>query len=374
MVQRSAAARAEVNGTSVDDVLSAWAGGAPAAAPEPAPRPAPERESVEPAAAAEPKEPAAPVTVMEPPAVPEPAPVVEEAPVEPEEPLEPVPLMTRVRTAVRIGAWVGAALGVVAFLVASAFWSSRAAVIPDTGPVVQVDSTAVLVGTILVSIVFGAIVATLSRAGASWTDPAMQLSSSRTTTGWIGAAIGLVLGVAAGAILTGGFGTEVEGGEGLIQLPVLATLIVMLIGGGILGSLTAALPQLFGTPVAVEDQEEVATVRSRLGNAVGVPVAGAVILIVLVLPFAYILIQSNHMAENGAALVAVLVAGGILGFAALAGTKPEMKISLGDLMVAVIGIGTVLVIILAVLIFNAPEEEHDSGSEGEEATAVVLVL
>ena len=30
LVQRSAAARATANGTSVDDVLNAWAGGAPA--------------------------------------------------------------------------------------------------------------------------------------------------------------------------------------------------------------------------------------------------------------------------------------------------------------------------------------------------------
>ncbi|HEU5112813.1 MAG TPA: hypothetical protein VFU96_05805, partial [Acidimicrobiia bacterium] len=44
LVQRSAAARATANGTSVDDVLNAWAGGSPAAGSAPAPAPAPSEE------------------------------------------------------------------------------------------------------------------------------------------------------------------------------------------------------------------------------------------------------------------------------------------------------------------------------------------
>jgi len=45
LVERSAAARATANGTSVDDVLSAWAGGAPAAGAAAAPSPTPEVEA-----------------------------------------------------------------------------------------------------------------------------------------------------------------------------------------------------------------------------------------------------------------------------------------------------------------------------------------
>jgi hypothetical protein len=259
--------------------------------------------------------------------------------------------------------------------VASAFWADTAAVIPDTGPIVQVDATGVLIGAALVSIFFGAIVAGVSRAAAASTDPAMQLSGSKSVTAWIGTAMGLILGVVAGVLLTSGFGTEIEGSEGLVQLPVLATLGVMLVGGAILGAVTSLVPQLFGTPVAVADGDgdETEAVRKRLGDAVSIPMSAAVILLVLVLPFAYLLIQSNELTSGGAAIIAILVSSGILGFAALAGSKPQMKISGGDLLVAVAGIGTVLLILIAVLLFSS-NAEHDEGGEEEQATIVVQVL
>lgn len=202
----------------------------------------------------------------------------------------------------------------------------------------------------------------------------MELSSSRSSTAWLGAVVGLVLGAIAGPLLTSGFGTPIEGSEeGLVQLPVLATLGVMLIGGAILGALTTIVPQLLGTPVTVDEdaEEEISTVKSRLGNAMSIPMAAALLLAVLVIPFGYVLIQSNHLGANGAAIVAILTAGGILGFATLAGSKPEMRISFGEVMVAIVGIGTVLVIILAVLFYTGQDEDH-GGAEEEEATISVL--
>jgi hypothetical protein len=237
-----------------------------------------------------------------------------------------------------------------------------------------VDATGVLVGAALVSILFGAIVAGLSRAAAASTDPAMQLSGSKASTAWIGAVMGLLLGIVAGVLLTGGFGTEIEGGEGLIELPVLPTLTVMLVGGAILGAVTSLVPQLFGTPVAVADgdEEEVTEVRKRLGQAVSIPMSAAVILLLLVLPFAYILIQSNELTSGGAAIIAILVAGGILGFATLAGSQSGMRITGGDLLVAVAGIGTVLLILLAVLLINSDEVPAEGAPE--EHTAIVVEL
>jgi hypothetical protein len=377
LVQRSAAARAAANGTSVDDILAAWAGDAPppapaAAEPEPAaeaPQPEPEQETE---AAGEPE--AAPVAVIEeaPPAPEEPA--IDFEP-EPEEVLEPVPLATRVKTAVRIGAWTGAALGVVGFLVASAFWAPTTTALPDSGPVVQVSPNSVIVAITLVSVVFGAIVAGMSRAVTAWTNPAMQLSSSRGATAWLGAGLGLILGVVGGAMLTG-FGTAVEGTDpALVQLPVLATLFVMIIGGAVLGALTALVPQLLGVPVAVADtdSEEVEAVKSRLRHAISIPVAGLLLLVLLVIPFAFALIESNHFAPGaGGAIVAVIAAGGVLGFAALAGSRPEMRISFGDLVVALIGIGVVLVIIISVL-FATQGDEHAEEPAQEETAVVQLV-
>jgi hypothetical protein len=313
-------------------------------------------------------EPAA-VAVLEVPQPP-PAPTVE---VEEETRLEPAAIGDRVRTAVRVGAWTGASLGVIGFLIAGVFWAPNATVLPNGGPpVILTDPTLVLLGVGLVSLLFGAVVAGLARAAVSWRDPAMQLTGSRSGTGWIGAGIGVVLGVAAGALLTGVFGTPIEG-ENLVQLPVLATLAVMVGGGALLGALTAIVPQAFGTPVAVAegDAEEVATVRKRLGDAITIPLAGLLLLVFLVLPFAWLLLQSNHMASNAAAVIAIITAAGILGFASLAGSRPNIKISFGELMVAVIGIGTVLLVLLAVLLFRS--DDHSS-EEPETRTGIVRVV
>lgn len=382
LVERSAAARADADGTSIEDILAAWAGDAPPPASTPAPEPEPEAVEAEPGAEpeAEPEpegeveaEPAAAaVTVLEEPAA-RAEPELAYEP-EPEEDLEPVPIGTRIRTAVRVGAWTGAGLGVIGFLVASAFWAPDATVLEGSGPVVQIGPTSVIIGVALVSIVFGAIVAGVSRAATAWINPAMQLSSSQSGTVWLGAGIGLSLGVVAGAMLTG-FGAVVEGSDPpLTQLPVLATLFVMVIGGAILGALTALVPQLLGVPVAVseDETEEVDTVKSRLGNALSIPIAGVVLLVLLVLPFGFTLIESNHVAPGvGGAVVAIITAAGILGFAALAGSRPEMRISFGDLMVAVIGIGLILIIIISVLFANQGEEHAE---EPTEEAAVVQVV
>lgn len=350
LVQRSAAARAAATGTSIDEILAAWAGGEAPSTPPPASpaaeAPVAEEAPAEDAPAEAAPEPAPAAVAVAEPAQPPHEIVVE---VEPEAQLTPVALAIRLTTALRIGAWTGAALGLIGFLVASVAWASAAAMPPDSGPVVQVDPTSVLIGVALVSVLFGAVVASLSRAATSWTNPAMELTGSKAGTAWIGAALGLVLGAVAGVMLTTGFGTEVEATEGLVQLPVIPTLFVMLIGGAVLGAATASVPQLLGTPVAVEDREEVETVKTRLANAISVPLAGMMLLLLLVLPFAYLLLESNHLAPGGAAIVAILTAAGILGFASLSGTKPEMRISFGELMVAVIGIGTVVLLVVAVL-------------------------
>lgn len=376
LVQRSAAARATANGTSVDDILTAWAGGTPAVGSAPAPA----------SATADEEAPAAEETA------PEPGPVVESEPAvqpevavpaaavvvepEPEVVLEPVPLRRRVRTAIRVGAWTGAGLGLIGFVVASNWWAATSTVTGEESfiPVIQVNSNSVIIGAALISVVFGAVIASLSRAAAAWANPGMQLNNSPSSTGWVGALIGLLLGVAAGAVL-GGFGTPVEGAEGVVQLPVLATIGVMAIGGAILGGLTAAVTQAIGVPIALPDGsgEEIETVRRRLGSAFGIPLTGLLLLLVLVLPFAWALLESNHLASGGAAIIGILTAGGILGFASLAGSKPNIKLSFGEVMVAVIGIGTILVFILAVMFARSPDEESEEPAAEPEA-AVTLVV
>jgi hypothetical protein len=190
----------------------------------------------------------------------------------------------------------------------------------------------------------------------------------------IGAGIGLVLGLAAGSVLTSAFGQPVEGTEGLVSLPVLPALIVVLIGGAALGWITAALVQVVGVPASLFESEshEVDAVRSRLGSAIGVPLAGIIALVVLVVPFAYVLIESNHMATGGAAVLAILVSASILGIAGLSASRPGMKIRRGEFVVALGGIGVVILIIVAVFLARS-EGDHEEEAPPPEASASSFV-
>lgn len=368
LVSRSAAARAEANGTTTEEILEAWAGGAPAAAPKPETEPAPAEADEEPVADA--AQPEAEPAEMQPPTISETAePVVPYTEPEPAEELpEPVAVQERLRTTGRIGTWTGAVLGLFAFVMAASSWSQTVSVSGEEpfSPIFVADSGALLIAVALVSVVFGGLVASFARAVGSWVNPGMQLQSAKSSTAWIGGALGLVLGIVAGAILANAIGAPIEGSEGLIELPVLTTLIIMLLGGAVLGGVTTVTTQLFGVPASLEesDQVEVTAVRTRLGNAIGIPLAGLVLLALLVLPFAWTLIESNHLTSGGAAIVAIITAAGILAFASLAGSRPNMKIGLGEFLIAVAGIGIVVLMLFAVLNnLGGSEEEEPSGEE-----------
>ena len=232
-----------------------------------------------------------------------------------------------------------------------------------------------LIGVALVSVVFGAVVASLARAAAGWANPAMQLASSKSSTAWVGGLLGLVLGVAAGAVLANGFGTAIEGSEGLVQLPVLPTLLVMLIGGGVLGAITTLATQFFAVPVAVDDadRDEIRSVRRRLGGAIGIPTAGLMLLLLLVLPFAITLIESNHLTSGGAAIIAILASAGVLGFASLAGSRPNMRISFGEFLVALAGIGVIIILVFAVLNNTGGGDEKEEPAPTSDATITLYI-
>jgi hypothetical protein len=377
IVERSARARAEATGASYEEVLAAWAGGedvasasAPAAEPEPEPAgeaPEPTGEAPEEAPAAEPAAPAVPEFPA--------AAAMVEADTEPEPGVEPLSLGERVRMAGKIGAWTGAILGLVGLVLSSTWLLGLASVTGEEeaySPAAEVMTSRFLIGVTLVSIVFGVVVAAFSRGAAGWVHRGAGLQGRFSVTVLLGAVLGLVLGLAAGAVMLAGFGEPVEGAEVATSvLPIIPAVFVVLLGGALLGWLTSVLVQVIGVPVGVADDDaaEITEVRSRLSAAVSIPVAALVLLALLVLPLGIVFIRSNEMATGGAAVLAVFAAGAILGIATLSASRPTMRVTFGEVLVAVAGIATVVLIIFAVIQTQAgPHEEEEAPAEETEQT------
>ena len=356
LVRRSAAARAEAQGLSLEDVLQSWTGGAamPAAA---APAPA---EEAPPAVIAAPEP--EPVPVAATPAAkivetPLPAPV--SAPVQVLEPLmvlEPVPLGDRVRLAAGVGATMGLLLGVVLALAASPLLLDRATVLGEEPyrAGVEVNLTWLVIVTAIASAVFGSLIAAASRLVPGWFHPEMTLRGSAGATASMGVLIGAVLGTVAAPLTSGLVGETIETG---VVLSVRGTFVALLIGGAILGAVVAAVVQLLSEPVVLsaEIEAESAVVKRRLAGSVLIPLAGLGAIALLVVPFALLLLEF-HAAASALAIVA---SGGILIFAFLAAYKPGLKITRGEFILAATGIGIVLLfIVLAFLNWGTPAEEH----------------
>ncbi|HEX2155212.1 MAG TPA: hypothetical protein VHL52_14705, partial [Acidimicrobiia bacterium] len=361
-------------GSTYEEILVAWAGGEAVAsapptqaapieteeAPEPAAAEEPEPVASQPAAAAVPAQPAAPV-----PEFPLPAARLGEL----EEEVEPLALGERMGLAGKIGAWTGAILGLIGFVFASTWLLGVASVAGEEGaygPAVEITTSRFVIGVTLISILFGVVVATSSRAASAWVDSGARIAGRWSVTIGLGAVLGLVLGLAAGAIMTSAFAEPIEAMEGVVLMRVIPAIFVVLVGGAFLGWLTAALVQVVGVPAGIdeEDAAEVADVRDRLAAAFSIPLAAILLLALLVIPLGLVFIRSNEMASGGAAVLAIFAAAAILGISAISASRPTMRIGLGEFMVAAAGIATVVLIIFAVIQTRAgPSEEEEAGEE-----------
>lgn len=370
LASRSASARATANGTSTDDVLAAWAGGGSVAAAAPPPpgaeaAPAPQPEPDTPAASA--PTPPAPAPQPEP----EPAPVA--VMVEVAAPIESVPLGDRIRTAGRVGAGLGLVTAVLVALFSSSWLLPRSGASEVEGgfdTVLEVISGWVIAGSALIGIAVGVAVAATTRVVAGLASPGMRLVSSSVVTGVIGAVAGGVIGAAIGALVVGS--GAASGLDPAIQVvPVLPALLWLVAGWTAGGWAIAALVQSLGVPAGVDDleSEETGVVKRRLTSAFGIPALAAVALLLFIVPLAFIFIQFPSFAPLLAAIVAI----GILGFASLAASRPGMRISAGEFLAAVAGVGVVLLILVSVLLVQGGGHHEEGGEEAGEAETAVLI-
>ncbi len=379
LASRSAAARAAANGTSADDVLSAWAGGGSVAAAAPAAPPA----AAEPVAAAAPEPEPVPsheIASPPPPAQPE----IELTPtavmVDLLEPVEAAPLGARVGVAGRTGALIGAVAAVLVALFSSSWMLPRSGATEVEGGfdmIAEVISGWVIVGSALIGIAVGLAIAATTRVLAGLAAPGMRLVSSSFVTAAVGAISGGLFGALIGAVVVGS-GSASELDPTIQVVPVLGSLLTLVVGWVIGGWAIGALVQSLGVPAGVDalESEESSVVRRRLVSAYAIPATAALAIALFVIPLALIFIEFPSFAPVLAGIVAL----GILGFASLSASRPGMRISTGEFIAAVAGIGVVLLIIVSVLLVqggggHGDEEGGETGTEqvgGEPEAAILL--
>lgn len=365
LVSRSAGARAAAQGVAVEDILKAWAGGEAVAASAPAATAVePEAPLVAEASTSMPAEvPAlATVEVAEPVVATPVAVIMYEAPVEP---IEPADLRDRILFPGKLGAIVGAMFGMLVSVGAGRFLSDGATLAGSEGAVqtvLNVNPPKLLLGAVVVSAVFGSVIARLSGIVPAWFDPGLSVRTSARTNTLLGGAIGAVLGVVGGGILLSlGSPLEALGGdaESITQLSILSTMVTVLAGGAVLGAITAVSTQVLALPAGLTDaeEEESELIKHRLITSYLMPVMVVVGIAALVLPFGYLLVTFHTFAP----ILAIVAASGILGFAGLSASRPGMKITAGEFLVAAAGIGALLMIVALVANATGGDVAHTEG-------------
>ena len=377
LVLRSAEAKAGALGGTAEDYLRAWGGGEAAPAPV--------------AAVAAP--PTAPATVKEEapaPAVPEAAPAPVEAPaavvaVQPEvavpvveepppPPVDPAPLRVRRRLGGRLGAIAGAAMGLVTLVALSPWLASRADTLGEEAPFspsLIMTSGRAIIGLVVLFGVYGMVLALFTTAAVGWHGPGMAIVEGRGSILVGGMLTGFVIGGAAGGVAAGMFGTQIPGAEE-VEMSVLAALVVVVLAGSSLGWAVGQFSQVLGIPegMAGAEGEEAGVVRFRLKSALALPVVGIVTIAVLVLPNAYLFLQFPGWAP----IMGSVVAASILTFAGLSASRPGMRITRGEFLLAAAGIGVVVFILFAVLNTQGAGHSESEDDHGVEAEAIEVIV
>lgn len=365
IVRRSAEARAKATGSDVESVLAAWAGGQSVAAAPAAPAAAPV--AAEPAAAPVESAPA-PVAVEQPVITQTAVAVMAPSAPEVEERPPAAPLSDRIRVASRVGAVSGVVLALLGWLFASQLIIGQAGVAGEEGDqsvVFGVVPGTMVLAALLISIAIGLGVAGLARMLPGWTSPGMRLTGSAVPSTALGMLLGGVVGALGGGIIAG-LATPPELPDDPYLVPAASAVIWGLIVWAAGGWLIGALVQAMGVPEGVEtaDLDEVKTVKGRLVSAFGLPLVAGIGILVMVLAFAFVFISFPSWSP----LTGTVIAGSILGFAALSASKPNMRVGLQEIVVAAAGIGTVVVLIYAVLQTTGAGEHHGEEEGGEHST------
>ncbi len=366
LVERSAAARAAAQGTTVEEVLNAWSGGE-AMAP-PAPPPASDPVLAEPAA---PPAPADPIPHEVPQPVVEQVAVAAFDVVEDEvevEPIDPAPLADRVRLGAKVGAVFGAVLGLASFPAMAPLMLTRLSETTAAGsPAGEVTWTYVA-ATGAVWAVVGAIINVASRGMGRFRSPAYDTETRWSGSVFSGSFLGLVVGAGFGGVLYATGEASLSGTQLLAVSPF--SIVLTWLGWAAMGALIGGIGQAMAQPAALagKEAEEAREVRKRLTEGLGLPVLATLVIAVIVVAFGSLLLRFASFAP----LIAILVSIGTIGFAALMSSRPNLRVTKGEFLVAAAGVGVVLTMLALIAAAVSGEgDEADAGGPAEHALEYV---
>lgn len=274
----------------------------------------------------------------------------------------------------RLGAMTGAAIGLVTLVALSPWLASRADILGEEGPfspsLIMTPNLA-MIGLVALFGGYGAILALFSTTVVGWHGPGMTIVEGRVSILVGGILTGFVVGGIAGGLATGMFGAEIPGAEE-VEVSFVAASLVVVLSGAVLGWAVGQLSQLLGLPEGLSgsEGEEAGVVRFRLKSALALPVIGLVTLAALVLPNAFLFLRFPGWAP----IMGTVVAASILTFAGLSASRPGMRITRGEFLLAAAGIGVVVFILVAVLNTQGAGHSESDDDHAVEAEATGLVV
>lgn len=352
----------------MEEILSAWSAGGDLATATATFAESPVAPSAPPAAAPSP----APEPVLAPP---DPTPAMAEVAVaavqivdeeEEAEPVDPAALGDRIRLGVRIGAAFGALLGLLTLVAEAPLVLGRISQTTLTGgPAVEVTWTSVA-ATAAIWAVTGAIITLAARGAGRFRSPAYDTDTTKLGSVLSGGFVGLVLGSGLGGVI---FATAESSLSGTKLISIGPMMVVGLVGASaLLGALVGGIAQAMAQPAALagHEAEDAETVRRRLGDALLFPVTATVLILVIVVSFGSLLLRFSGFAP----LIAILVSIGTLAFASMMASRPNLRVTRNEVLVAMAGVGVVLLMIALI----AASMSTDHGEEEAPTDHAVMVV
>lgn len=339
LVERSAAARADASGVEVEEVLAAWSGGEALAAAPPS-SPAQEAAPVSPAEpAAAPPAPAAPSAPA--PEVPLAATAVLEEEEEPEEAVEPAPWRSRVRLGARAGAALGLFMGLASLAAASPLVLGRLTEVTEAGSAAVEVTWTFTVAIAALWAVIGSAAAVAARGAGRFLSPAYDTDGSPLGSVVIGGLTGLVIGFARGGAWYALAETSLSGTKLLSISPW--SVLVILAADAACGAAVGAVTQFFSQPRGLRgaQAEDAQAIRRRLSDSLSIPLTAVVVILIFVVALGTLLVRFPSFAP----WVAILVSLGILTFAGMMASRPNLRVTRNEVLVAAAGVGVVLLMI-----------------------------